>query len=69
MAAASITQATKAVAVVVSESSMVRVFDDGELVSKIVPEVWMLRRTSTQVSGPAAQHTEDQVTVVSKVED
>ena len=33
MAAASITRSTKAVAVVVSESAIVRVFDDGELVS------------------------------------
>ncbi len=38
MAAASITKATKAVGVVVSESSVVRVFDDGELVSEIIPE-------------------------------
>jgi DNA integrity scanning protein DisA with diadenylate cyclase activity len=44
MAAASITRDTDAVAVVVSESSMVRVFDDGELVAEIVPEVWILRQ-------------------------
>lgn len=44
MAAASITRSTDAVAVVVSESSMVRVFDDGELVAEIVPEVWILRQ-------------------------
>ncbi len=44
MAAASITRDTDAVAVVVSESSMVRVFDDGDLVAEIVPEVWILRQ-------------------------
>ncbi|MGI8911636.1 MAG: DNA integrity scanning protein DisA nucleotide-binding domain protein [Rubrobacteraceae bacterium] len=44
MAAASITKTTGAVAVVVSESSMVRVFDDGALVAEIVPQLWMLDR-------------------------
>ncbi len=70
MAAASITRMTEAVAVVVSESSLVRVFDDGELVSEVIPELWMLRRFSTQVTGPAAQSTglEDPVTVVNKLE-
>ena len=70
MAAASITRMTEAVAVVVSESSLVRVFDNGELVSEVIPELWMLRRFSTQVSGPAAQSTglEDPVTVVNKLE-
>jgi len=43
MAAASISRNTNAVAVAVSESSTVRVFDDGEVVAEIVPEVWMLR--------------------------
>jgi len=43
MAAASISRNTEAVAVAVSESSTVRVFDDGEMVAEIVPEVWMLR--------------------------
>lgn len=41
MAAASVSQRTGAVAVVVSENSMVRLFDDGELVSEITPELWM----------------------------
>src|SRR5215217_5049786 len=40
MAGASISQQTSAVSVVVSESSMVRMFDDGELVSEIIPELW-----------------------------
>ncbi|MDX1618437.1 MAG: diadenylate cyclase, partial [Balneolaceae bacterium] len=57
MAAASITRQTKAVAVVVSESSMVRIFDDGELVSEIIPELWMLRQFSSQISGPSSRYT------------
>jgi len=46
MAAASISKQTKAVSVVVSESSVVRVFDDGEIVSEIIPELWLLSRYS-----------------------
>lgn len=44
MAAASITRETQAIAVVVSESSVVRIFDDGEIVAEIIPELWMLSR-------------------------
>ena len=43
MAAASISRNTKAVAVAVSESSTVRIFDEGRVVAEVVPEVWMLR--------------------------
>ena len=43
MAAASITKQTDAVAVVVSESSVVRIFDGGEIVCEIVPELWLLK--------------------------
>jgi diadenylate cyclase len=42
MAAASITKHTQAVAVVVSESSVVRVFDAGQSVAEIIPELWLL---------------------------
>jgi DNA integrity scanning protein DisA with diadenylate cyclase activity len=48
MAAASITRTTSAVAVVVSESSMVRVFDNGAIVGEIIPELWMLRQYNAQ---------------------
>jgi DNA integrity scanning protein DisA with diadenylate cyclase activity len=53
MAAASITQETEAMAVVVSESSTVRVFDDGEIVSEIIPEVWLLRNYGVQLVNQA----------------
>ena len=43
MAAASISRNTGAVAVAVSESSTVRIFDDGSVVAEVVPEIWMLR--------------------------
>jgi diadenylate cyclase len=55
VAAASITLQTQAVAVVVSESSVVRVFDNGELISEIIPELWMLRHYRPHLSGPYSQ--------------
>lgn len=51
MAAASITRNTNAVAVVVSESSVVRVFDDGKILSEIIPELWLLQRSLFNVTG------------------
>jgi DNA integrity scanning protein DisA with diadenylate cyclase activity len=68
MAAASITRQTSAVAVVVSENAIVRIFDDGELVSEILPELWMLSRYSLHLTEPYQERTADQVTVVSKAE-
>jgi DNA integrity scanning protein DisA with diadenylate cyclase activity len=62
MAAASITRTTNSVAVVVSESSMVRVFDNGGIVGEIIPELWMLRQYGAQFDdelvGGAAQKEE-----------
>jgi diadenylate cyclase len=66
MAAASISKETRAVAVVVSESSMVRVFDHGELVSEIIPELWMLSRYSLHLTQPYTERTEEHLMVLSK---
>ena len=66
LAAAAISYHTSAVAVVVSESSVVRVFDNGELISEIIPELWMLRHYSLHVSGKYRQKRANQLTVVSK---
>lgn len=49
MAAASITLHTQAVGIVVSESSVVRLFENGQIVSEIIPELWMLRRHGTDL--------------------
>ena len=68
MAAAAITKLTNAIAVIVSESSIVRIFDNGELVSEILPEIWLLSRYSLHLKGPTSEQTEDQLTVVSRVE-
>lgn len=52
MAAAAITKATGSVAVVVSESSVVRVFVGGSMIAEIIPEIWMLGRESIPIEGP-----------------
>ncbi|MCU1267263.1 MAG: hypothetical protein JWM21_3581 [Acidobacteria bacterium] len=52
LAGASISQVTDAVAIVVSESSMVRVFDDGRLVAEIIPELWLMDHYNVQLSQP-----------------
>lgn len=66
MAAASITKETKAVAVVVSESAVVRVFEKGEIISEIIPELWLLRRHGLHLSGPYSTRSVEQLTVASK---
>lgn len=46
IAAANMSATTRAVAVVVSESSVVRLFCHGELVAEIIPELWMIDRAA-----------------------
>lgn len=65
MAAASITKLTNSVAVVVSESSVVRIVDDGEIVSEIIPELWMFKRYSALTKGKKVE----QEIVLSAVEE
>jgi diadenylate cyclase len=66
IAAAAMTKVTNAVAVVVSESAVVRVFDDGELIAEIIPELWLLSRHSLHLSGPIDSRTEKEITVLSR---
>ncbi|MEW6637292.1 MAG: diadenylate cyclase [Actinomycetota bacterium] len=68
MAAASVSAYTDAVAVVVSESSMVRMFDDGELVSEIIPEIWMLDGYRSKLGGQIRTESDEQLTVLSRAE-
>ncbi len=42
IAAANMSSVTKAVGIVVSESSVVRIFCHGQLVGEIIPELWMM---------------------------
>jgi diadenylate cyclase len=66
MAGASISLRTGAVAVVVSESSAVRMFDDGQLVAEIVPELWVLGRYVSRLSGPTRTRTQGAIAVTSR---
>jgi DNA integrity scanning protein DisA with diadenylate cyclase activity len=68
MAGASISRQTRAVAVVVSESSMVRMFDDGELVSEIVPELWMIDGYTSRMEGRIFTRRDEDVTVIGRAE-
>lgn len=67
MAAASITLQTDAVAVVVSESSVVRIFDEGEIIAEIIPEVWLLQRASMRLQDSQVEEFQkENVTLVSE---
>jgi len=52
VAGASISAATNAVAIVVSESAMVRIFDGGKLIAEIIPELWLLSHHAVQQLHP-----------------
>jgi diadenylate cyclase len=64
MAAAAITQETNAVAVVVSESSIVRVFAEGELIAEIIP--WLLKHYAGHMRGSYSRRSDGGITVISK---
>ena len=68
MAGASISRQTSAVAVVVSESSMVRMFDDGELVSEIIPELWMIDGYTSRMEGRIFTRRDEDITVIGRAE-
>ena len=68
MAAASVSKQTGAVAVAVSESSMVRMFDDGELVSEIIPELWMFDGYRTRLEGKVFTRREEDITVIGRAD-
>jgi DNA integrity scanning protein DisA with diadenylate cyclase activity len=55
LAAASISKLTGAIAVVVSESAVVRVFYNGRLEAEILPELWLLSRHSLHLRGRVHQ--------------
>jgi diadenylate cyclase len=68
MAGASISLQTRAVAVVVSESSMVRMFDDGELVSEIVPELWMIDGYRSRMEGSTFTRRDEDMAVIGRAD-
>ncbi|MCP9492823.1 MAG: diadenylate cyclase [Pyrinomonadaceae bacterium MAG19_C2-C3] len=64
LAGASVSRVTCAVAVVISESSMVRVFERGVLIGEIIPEVWLLNRHNVQLRGAVTEEHEGDMTVL-----
>ena len=60
LAAASISRHFGVVAIVVSESGVVRLFHDGEIKATLIPELWLLDRHHTQLSLGAAGDIEVQ---------
>ena len=60
VAAASISQRVGALAIVVSESGVVRVFHAGQIEATLIPELWLLDRHHTQLSLAAAGAVETQ---------
>ena len=58
LAAASVSQRVGAIAIVVSESSVVRVFHGGHIEATLIPELWLLNRHHTELSlGPTEPAT------------
>lgn len=68
LAAASISKQTGAVAIVVSESAVVRVFYEGVLQVEVLPEVWVLRRHSSQLHGRIDQEFMQDVAILTSEE-
>ena len=63
IAAANMSAATKAVAIVVSESSVVRLFCHGQLVGEIIPEVWMMDHAA-QLRGSVNREQVGELTIL-----
>ncbi len=68
LAAASISKETSAIAIVVSESAVVRVFCGGHLQAEILPELWLLNRHTLQLRGPVHQDRSQDVAVFTREE-
>jgi diadenylate cyclase len=62
IAAANMSAVTGAVGIVVSESSVVRLFCHGKLVGEIIPELWMMDHASLR--GPVKQEKVGELTVL-----
>jgi diadenylate cyclase len=67
VAGASITLNTDSVAVVVSESSVVRILDDGKIIAEIIPELWLIQRASSHIEGGDMEEIEEEnIAIVSQ---
>jgi len=64
IAGAHISSATRAVAIVVSESAVVRLFCHGRLIGEIIPELWILKQYDIQIGGPKIKETVGDLAVI-----
>jgi len=64
LAAASISFATNAIAIVVSESSIVRVYQRGVLMAEIIPELWLFSRHELALRGHISKDEEHKIAIV-----
>ena len=62
IAAANMSAVTRAVGIVVSESSLVRLFCHGQLVGEIIPEVWMMDHA--QLEGTVKRERVGELTIL-----
>jgi diadenylate cyclase len=63
IAAANMSAVTKAVGIVVSESSVVRIFCHGHLAGEIIPELWMMDH-ATHLSGTVKREQVGELTIL-----
>lgn len=63
LAAANMTAVTKTVGIVVSESSVVRIFCHGHMVAEIIPELWMMEH-APHLRGAVKREQVDGMTVL-----
>src|SRR5215475_13347338 len=64
IAAASISFATNAIAIVVSESSIVRVFQHGDLMAEIIPELWLFSRHEMALHGNVRKDEQHRLAII-----
>jgi diadenylate cyclase len=64
IAAASISFATNTIAIVVSESSIVRVFQHGALMAEIIPELWLFSRHEMALRGNLSEDEQHRIAIM-----
>jgi diadenylate cyclase len=68
-AAAAITKETDAIAVVISKSSVIRVFHQGKLISEIMPQKWFLSDHTIHLIPPYSEQSLHDVTILVQIND
>jgi DNA integrity scanning protein DisA with diadenylate cyclase activity len=68
LAAASMSRATGCIAIVVSESAVVRIFYKGNLHAEVLPELWLMSRHSLQLRGRVQEDHMHDLAIVTPAE-